>query len=77
MPARSRLTVKAPDNAPLVRRDRLAEALSQSREAMSDIERQLGSLLAKLQAAETPGAEDLERLRRAAGRAGAAVGRLR
>jgi len=30
-----------------------------------------------LQAAETPGTEDLDLLRRAAGRAGAAVGRLR
>ena len=77
MPARSRLTVKPPGNAPLVRRERLAEDLRQSREAVSDIERQLASLLAKLQAAETPGPEDLERLRRAAGRAGSAVGRLR
>jgi len=77
MPVRSRLTVKPAGNAPLVRRERLAESLRQSREAMSDIERQLGSLLAKLQAAETPGTEDLDLLRRAAGRAGAAVGRLR
>jgi hypothetical protein len=79
MPARSRLTVRQPDSAPLVRRDRdrLAEALRQSREAVSDIERQLASLLATLHAPEGPQSEDLDRLRRASGRASAAMSRLR
>jgi hypothetical protein len=79
MPARSRLTVRPPDNAPLVRRDRdrLAEALRQSREAMNDVERQLASLLATLRAPEGPQAEDVDRLRRASGRASLAMSRLR
>ena len=77
MPARSRLTLRSPDNAPLVRRERLAEALRQSREAVSDVERQLGSLLAALRADETPEPEDVDRLRRAARSAGAAMSRLR
>lgn len=77
VPLRSRLTVRRPPSAPLARRDRLSEALRTSREAVSDLERQLDSLLAKLRGAELPRADDVERLRRTATHAGTAVGRLR
>jgi hypothetical protein len=75
------LTVRPPENAPLVRRDRLAEALRTSREAVTELERQLGSLLAALRATDTPHGDlvedDVDRLRRAASRASAAVSRIR
>jgi hypothetical protein len=77
VPLRSRLTVRREPPAPLARRDRLSEALRTSREAVSDLERQLDLLLAKLRSAELPRADDVDRLRRTATRAGTAVARLR
>lgn len=74
-PARSRLT-RAQPSAPL-RRDRLTEALRSSREAVTDLERQLDSLLAALRGSGVPALGDVEDLRRATNRASAAVGKLR
>ena len=76
-PARSRLTRKAQPSAPLARRERLKEALRTSREAVTDLERQLDTLLAALRATGAPALDDIDDLRRAANRAGAAVGKLR
>lgn len=77
VPLRSRLTLRRPPTAPLARRDRLTEALRTSREAVSDLEKQLDALLAKLRSAELPRTDDVDRLRRSAARAGTAVSRLR
>jgi hypothetical protein len=74
---RSRITLRRSTSAPLARRDHLTEALRTSREAVSDLERQLDSLLAKLRSPEPPRADDVDRLRRTATRASAAVSRLR
>ena len=75
-PARSRLTRRTQPSAPL-RRDRLKEALRSSREAVTDLERQLDSLLAALRASGVPALDDVDALRRATNRASAAVGKLR
>ena len=77
VPLRSRITLRRSTSAPLTRRDNLTEALRTSREAVSDLERQLDSLLAKLRSTEPPRADDVDRLRRTATRASAAVSRLR
>ena len=69
--------MRRPPIAPLARRDRLSEALRTSREAVTDMEKQLDALLAKLRSAELPRADDVDRLRRSATRAGTAVGKLR
>ena len=76
-PDQSRLTVRAPDNAPLVRRERLAEALRESREAVSDLERQLDALLASLRQTGAPRREDVDSLHLATSRASAAMTRVR
>jgi len=75
-PARSRLTRRTQPIAPL-RRDRLQEALRSSREAVTDLERQLDTLLASLRASGMPALDDVDDLRRATNRASAAVGKLR
>ena len=75
-PARSRLTRRAQPSAPL-RRDRLKDALRTSREAVSDLERQLDTLLAALRGSGVPALDDVDDLRRATHRASAAVGKLR
>jgi len=75
-PARSRLTRRAQPSAPL-RRDRLKDALLSSREAVTDLERQLDTLLAALRTSGVPALDDVEDLRRATHRASAAVGKLR
>jgi hypothetical protein len=74
-PARSRLT-RAQPSAPL-RRDRLKDALRTSREAVTDLEHQLDTLLAALRASGVPALDDVDDLRRATNRASAAVGKLR
>ncbi|HEX4510120.1 MAG TPA: hypothetical protein VH328_08580 [Burkholderiaceae bacterium] len=75
-PARSRLTRRAQPSAPL-RRDRLTDALRTSREAVSDLEHRLDTLLAALRGSGLPALDDVDDLRRATNRASAAVGKLR
>lgn len=74
---RSRLTLRSQPSAPLERRERLKEALRTSREAVSDLERHLDTLLASLRATGGAATDDVDHLRRAASRANAAVSKLR
>jgi len=76
-PARSRLTRRAQASAPLARRDRLKDALRTSREAVTDLQHQLDTLLAALRSTGIPAIDDVDDLRRATNRASAAVGKLR
>jgi hypothetical protein len=71
------MTLPAQASAPLARRERLKEALRTSREAVSDLERQLDTLLASLRATGAAATDDVDRLRRAATRANVAVSKLR
>jgi hypothetical protein len=76
VPARSRMTVRRQE-APLQRSPQLAAALRSSREAMSDIEAQLGALLAALRnPSSPPDGTAAERLRGAAAQASSAVASL-
>ena len=77
LPSRSRLTIRRSARAPLAHSVSLGEALRASREALSDIGRQLDALLVAVRAAEgRPASDAPDRLRVAARRAGNAFHRL-
>jgi hypothetical protein len=77
LPSVSRLTIRPTTRVPLARSGRLGEALRASREALSDIERQLEALLRAVRAPSgRPDADAPDRLGHAARRADAALGRL-
>jgi ABC-type transporter Mla subunit MlaD len=76
LPLRSRMTLRSQPSAPLERRERLKEALRTSREAVSDLERQLDALLVSLRKTGAAATDDVDGLRRAANRANAAVSKL-
>jgi hypothetical protein len=77
VPARSRMSVRRGSQAPLVRSSQLAAALRTSREALTDLQGQLDTLLAALRdSSAAPEAGLADRLHGTTCRAGAAIAEL-
>ncbi len=77
VPAFSRLTIRSLGGAPLSRPLPLNEALRASREALTEIQRELDMLLESVRKpAGRPGSDAAERLRQVTARANVAMARL-